>query len=90
MWKDREESDEMKRIKRKVKKRDGHVCQLCKKRKRLQVHHILTYSKFPHLREDERNLVSLCIKCHDSLRRKEDFYAPLLIKIVGRKYENNN
>jgi hypothetical protein len=44
--------------------RDGHVCQVCKKRKPLQAHHIVYRSFGGTDRAD--NLISVCCDCHTS------------------------
>lgn len=50
-----------KKLKEKIKERDGHKCSICdKKTQKLPIHHI-DYDKG---NLDEKNLISLCIKCH--------------------------
>jgi len=48
-----------------VLERDEYACQACGvKTKYLQVHHILSWAKFPHKRYDISNGLTLCEKCH--------------------------
>ena len=83
-----------KRARAAVLKRDGRKCQMpkngkiCHSRRRLNVHHIMTWSKFPSLRYSERNLITLCRTCHDKLKDREHHYIPLLQDIVSRKYRD--
>lgn len=53
--------------KNKIKNRDENKCQCCRKTfpEHLQVHHIMPFSKYPDLAEDDRNGISLCQKCHN-------------------------
>jgi len=58
---------------KKVLARDKYKCQKCNKmKKRLQVHHIRGFTKYPHLRLDVDNGITLCQKCH---RRFHDKYG---------------
>ena len=79
---------EYKKLRAIVKKRDNHVCQMpgCKSKKALKVHHILTWARHRHLRYDEKNCITLCRCCHDSISKKEHLYAKLFLKIVRQKY----
>lgn len=68
----------------KVLKRDKHRCQMpsCKSRRRLQVHHVLTYSSTQSLRTESSNGITLCKSCHDSIKNKEHHYAKLFGEII--------
>jgi len=43
----------------------GHQeCAMCGEKKKLEVHHVLSYARHPDLRYDQGNLVTLCRECH--------------------------
>lgn len=88
IWKKREDPG-YEEARQRVLKRDKHACQMpgckCKNRRKLQVHHILEYSRFPSLRVMDSNLITLCIKCHKSIRGKERFYVQMFNSIVNSK-----
>lgn len=57
--------------------RDDYTCQLCGKRGgKIQAHHIKSWARYPELRFDTKNGITLCIDCHKSTNN----YA-------GKKYE---
>lgn len=70
-----------------VLKRDKHKCVLCGSRKKLQVHHIITYADCYITRDDEKNLCVLCKICHKEVSKNEKNYAIMLINIVLEKYK---
>jgi len=48
--------------------RDDYTCKKCNKRGvELHPHHIKSYTKFPDLRYDENNGITLCVPCHRHL-----------------------
>lgn len=52
--------------------RDDYTCQRCKIRGgRLNAHHMKEYSKYPQLRYDIRNGITLCEKCHKEVHKRE-------------------
>lgn len=60
-------SPEYKEWKISVFKRDKYICQCCKnKSKKIQAHHILSFSQYPELRLDINNGITLCEDCHMS------------------------
>lgn len=79
-----------KRARSRVLKRDGHKCQMpkCGSSSRLNVHHIQTWSSASSLRYEEYNLITLCRKCHDSIKNQEHNYISLFMQIA-RDNANN-
>lgn len=67
-----------------IRERDGNKCQWpgCESKSRLQVHHIKTWGSSPSARFDMTNGITLCKKCHDSIKGKEKDYEMLFHKIL--------
>lgn len=67
--KDFYESRAWKKMKVAVLRRDGYRCQHCKRYGRMTeaqvVHHIQHLDEHPELALDPKNLISLCIGCHN-------------------------
>lgn len=82
------DNDVYKDFRRVVLKRDSYRCQMpgCKRRSRLQVHHIIRYADSGYGRLNPDNGITLCRTCHDSIKDKEGHYAKLFLDIV---YKNN-
>lgn len=63
------ESRKWKSKQRAIMRRDGYMCQACKrygrKREARVVHHIKHVDTFPELAYTDSNLISLCIECHN-------------------------
>lgn len=76
-----------KQFRKDVLKRDGFMCQMCKSKKRLNVHHIIKWSSAASLRFDIDNGITLCSNCHKSIGGKESSYIQYFIDIIRR---NNN
>jgi hypothetical protein len=49
---------------KRVLKRDKYICQKCGHKKNLHVHHILPFAKYPELRFELNNGITLCANCH--------------------------
>ena len=49
------------KLKKEIKDRDDNLCVLCGSTQRLQIHHIDGH----YCNNDERNLITLCQKCHN-------------------------
>jgi len=83
------ESPEYKKVVAKVKKRDGYQCQHpgCKRKRKLQVHHIIRYADSPFLQIEEKNLITLCSTHHYQIRNNETCWISLYREIVKEKYE---
>jgi 5-methylcytosine-specific restriction endonuclease McrA len=66
-----------------VMKRDKGKCQFpaCKRRGR-EIHHILKHSSHPLYRNEPKNLILLCTKCHRAVTKKEIYYMSMFLDIV--------
>lgn len=64
-------SDEWKKARSEVYKRDNAQCQRCGNKDNLHVHHIVTFAN-KELRADIDNLVLLCAKCHRFVHSKKN------------------
>ena len=73
-----------KRFRNEVRNRDGRKCRWpgCGCKKKLNVHHILPWSKFPGLRYAIANGITLCKKHHAVVKGKELDYAQTFIRII--------
>jgi 5-methylcytosine-specific restriction endonuclease McrA len=78
-------SNEYKKWRAAVKKRDGGKCQWpgCKRRGK-EVHHILTYSENPYLRHTIENGILFCRNCHYKLKGKETYYINFCMAILEK------
>lgn len=72
---------------RKVFERDDFTCQVCGLRGgRLNAHHIQAFAKFPELRTEASNGITLCSDCHSTYHRKIEHNTATL---EGWDYFNN-
>lgn len=74
-------------LRQSVLARDKYTCQLCFKKRSgrfLQVHHIIMWSRSAHLRFEKSNCITLCKKCHKSIRNKEVYYESYFMRIINR------
>lgn len=55
---------EVRQWKKKVLNRDNYTCQKCGEVEKLQVHHVVPWSKNPFSRTDIQNGITLCVDCH--------------------------
>jgi 5-methylcytosine-specific restriction endonuclease McrA len=81
IWK----SIEMKNWRLSVFERDKFLCQMpdCDKTERyLQAHHIKKFSKYPELRFILSNGITLCDKCHNKTKFKEEKFESLFLEIL--------
>jgi 5-methylcytosine-specific restriction endonuclease McrA len=70
-----------------VFKRDKYTCQCCHGEKGshvLQAHHLKSFARYPKLRFDVTNGITLCDKCHDS-RVKGSFHDAYGVKGTTEK-----
>lgn len=72
-----------KSFRQKVRNRDK-CCKWvgCNKTKKLQVHHILPWDKFPLLRYDENNGITLCREHHKMVTGHELTFAKALRDLI--------
>lgn len=77
-----------KNVRAEVIRRDKGKCQFpgCKRRGR-EIHHILKYSTHALYRNEPRNLILLCHKCHKLVTKKEIYYMQMFLDIVRQKYD---
>lgn len=76
-------------FKKNIRKRDGK-CVLCGNTSRLHAHHIEPWMEREDLRYDERNCVTLCIRCHtraDNAHHKEEI-KPMLVAYINELYKD--
>lgn len=68
-----------------VKSRDGWLCRIAddKCNGRMEAHHILRWSKFPELRYEVNNGITLCAFHHPRKINDEKRLAPLFRELVG-------
>lgn len=73
---------------KRVRARDGNLCQICGSVERIEVHHILPYATHPDVRWDDANGVTLCKACHTGIRGKELEYVEEFRSIVKKNEAN--
>jgi len=65
--------------------RDRYECQMCGNTGvKLECHHVLRWAKSVAVRQNKRNLISLCKVCHNSIRNKEDRYISIFRAKIAR------
>ncbi len=71
--------------------RDNRTCQYpgCCSKKSLQIHHILSWSKYPALRFNVQNGITLCKKHHDMIWGREDDFIKIFHNILLRKLKDS-
>ena len=78
------EGERYKSWRRKVFERDNYTCFSCQKRGGdLEAHHIELFSTHIHLRHVVSNGITLCKKCHKSIRQREKNFEEKFKKYVN-------
>ena len=67
--------------------RDSNKCQWpgCKCNNNLEVHHILKWADYPHLRFERSNAITLCRFHHKLIKNYEDYYVEFFRKLLEMK-----
>ena len=80
-------SDEYWEWRRAVVKRDGHKCQWpgCRRKTKIQVHHIVQWVSSVSLRYEVSNGICLCVTHHKGIRNKESAYADMFRLIIAQQ-----
>jgi len=80
-------SDEWKKLRNEIFKRDNHTCMLCLERGgNLNAHHIKKRSEFKELSLDMDNIITLCVNCHDKTKFRENLYENIFKTIINEFY----
>lgn len=65
--------------------RDKYRCRWCnRKSKIINAHHIRRWADFPSLRFMVSNGITLCKKCHEKVKNKEDQYAQFFFSLLSQ------
>ena len=81
--------DRWKKFRNKIFLRDNYTCQWCGKRgKEINAHHIKKRSDFKKLSFDYRNILTLCIDCHNKTKFKEKLYEHIFQDMINQIYPN--
>lgn len=65
--------------------RDKYQCQMCNATGvKLEVHHVIRWQRSQAVRQNRRNLISLCKECHRSIRNKEEQYAHIFLARISK------
>lgn len=83
---------EYKEFRKNIYERDDYCCQMCSNQSNedIQVHHIKEVHKHPELMMEERNCITLCKKCHSSIRWHEEEHEDNFTEIVQAKYDDKS
>lgn len=70
-------------------KRDNYTCRVClKKGCRLEIHHIKRWAKYPDLRYEISNGITLCKLCHHRVKNKEEKMENFFYNILNQPLQN--
>lgn len=77
---------EYKKWRKQVYTRDKHQCQWpgCQSKKRLNAHHIKTWSEYPSLRFSVQNGITLCYSHHKLIKGVESYYEAVFLSIAKK------
>jgi predicted restriction endonuclease len=80
-----------KKWRKEVYKRDNFKCQWpgCNVGKKLNAHHIKTWSEYPGLRFCVENGITLCYYHHKMIKNLEHLYEAVFLKIIANKRSSN-
>ena len=73
-------------LKRKIRKRDNYICQICGKKHSNAVHHI----NFDKVDCRESNLVTLCHSCHSKVNYQRAFWTGALFMVLFLRTNTQN
>lgn len=67
---DNRDSNEYKKWRQEVYKRDDYKCKKCKSKEKINAHHILSWNHYPEFRYEVSNGITLCAKCHIKIHQQ--------------------
>lgn len=67
--------------------RDLYTCVVCGKGRSVQAHHIKPKAKYPKLRYDKENGITLCFECHKKIYQNEEKYETKFYALVKNQME---
>lgn len=74
---------EYKKWRQAVRRRDKFKCVLCGSKRKLHVHHIKTWARYPNLRYELSNGCVLCASHHRQTYGKEEQFEQLLLNAIS-------
>ena len=84
-----ERTDFYENVKKPIIERSGGRCEFCGRAdKKLYVHHILPYSRFPKLNRDLDNMLHVCISCHNNIHEDPFLNCQLQKELARKKHIN--
>lgn len=82
-------------VRREVLKRDKYRCQMpgCRRRTKLQIHHVIRYADSTYGRFCSSNAICLCSTHHEEIQDKEHLYMTMFFRIISeneKRYRDEN